>query len=340
MKRYLSVILCISLLLSLFGCRKEKIEIDTRPKTIPESTLPFSVGINTNGLEGYYGFNSAVRYLSEPFTYENIKSKGFDHIRLPVNFHRLYSKKDNALKESTMKKIDKILDLVEKAELYVIIDFHGWWDMDFSNVEHQEEFLNIWELLANRYKDRSDYVIFELLNEPQTTDVVTLNNWQNWAIYRIRKTNPNRLIICATPDGNQPWLLEKFYMPVDDKNLVVAVHLYNPPEFTHQGFEWAKQPKNKQVRLTDTHLSTLRWDLEQIEAFIKRTGLPVIINEFGMNLKLADKKDRDKFLRTITQFCVDNGIPWTYWQYNDNGGMGLYRNKKWDIEAIDSLFLR
>ncbi len=345
MKKFVSVLLILCSIFSFSSCKSEEIIIDKGEKTKPKSAvLPFSVGLNTNGLEGRdswfskWLYNDTKDVLTDEFTYENIKSKGFDHLRLPVCFHDLYSQETQTLDEEEMKKLDEILDLIEKKKLYVMLDFHGWWDVDFNDPKQENKFVTIWGLVAERYKDRSDYVIFELINEPSVADTDVLNVWQRDAILKIRETNPDRLIICATPDGNQPWLLENYHLPLEDENLAVAVHLYNPAEFTHQGCEWANQPEDR-VRLTDQHLSTLRWDLEQIDAFQKRTGLPIVLNEFGMNFELAKKEDVTVFIKTITQFCVDHGIPWTLWNYK-NGEFAVYRDDEWDMNLLDALYLR
>ncbi len=308
---------------------------------IKDGKLQFSAGVNVNGLERDWSFNRGVRYLSKKSTYENIKSQGFDHIRIPIDFRLCYDEKTKTLNEKKMKKFDKIIDLAEASGLYAFIDFHGWYTIDSDDAQQKEMFLNIWELVAQRYKNRSELVAFELMNEPNiiTMPPESLNSLQKETIEIIRRTNPTRLIICAAPDGNQPWLLGDLSLPEGDENLAVAVHIYNPGDFTHQGFEWAGKEKGVQVRLGKDMLESLKWDLNETKKFMDSTGIPVIINEFGLNLELADRKDISAYLRTITEFCKENGVPWTFWEYNE-GDMGLYLNKKWDNDTLDDLFLR
>lgn len=309
-------------------------------KLLEKSEFPFSVGINTNYLEGATSYNPGLRYLSNNETYENIKRQGFDHIRIPIDFRLVYSEKTKTLDETEMKKFDNILDLAESVGLYITIDFHGWYDIDSSKAEDKETFLTIWGLVAERYKDRSELISFELMNEPsiKTLPAHKLNVLQNEAVAKIRETNPTRLIICAAPDGNQPWQLGELQLPEGD-NLAVAVHIYHPGDFTHQGFTWAGREAGKQVRLDDKMRDELRWNLNETKKFIDSTGIPVILNEFGLNLSLAEREDSSWYLSTITEFCRENGIPWTYWQYDDDA-MGLYHRGTWDVEAMDALFLK
>ena len=89
-------------------------------------------------------------------------------------------------------------------------------------------------------------------------------------------------------------------------------------------------------------------------------NVPIILNEFGLNLDLAADEDISYYVRYLTQFCADNNIPWAYWHYDGNdyskeynyiwrnrdGEFALYRqfNTKgvfeWDTLALDALFLR
>ncbi len=320
------------------------IDLSNVPPALNPETKEFIIkaGVNTPGLEGNddFFFPRGLKYLTKKSTYTNIKEKGFDHIRVPIDFRLFYNEETNTLDEELIKNYDKILDLAEWAGLYVIIDFHGWYDISSLKTD-LNLFVNIWKLVAERYKDRSNYVIFELVNEPSgnTAPPGGLNRLQKKAIEAIRESNPDRLILCAAPDGNQPWQLGELSIPENDNNLAVAVHIYHPGEFTHQGYEWAGREKDKQVRLTDKHLEELNWNLNETKKFIDETGIPVIINEFGMNLEISDNNDRYTYLGIITQFCRENNIPWTFWRY-DWEQMGLYDQGKWKEDILDVLFGR
>ena len=133
-------------------------------------------------------------------------------------------------------------------------------------------------------------------------------------------------------------MLDNLVLP-DDENVGVAIHMYNPGDFTHQGFEWAGRERGVQIRLTESLLSALKWDIEQTAKFIKNTGRKVHINEFGLNIELADTEDRSTYLRTITQFCKDYDITWTMWGYN-NQDTSFFYNGKWKNGVLDDLFLR
>lgn len=394
----LAVILAVGLALCLFSCGKTDTSAggteqtsgdaigaenkDTDTQTVapdtekqpsdpePAGLLPFSKGININGMETFlsenrYGFfERGVRLVTTESTFTDIKAQGFDHVRIPVNFYTAYFEaptgKYNYTTEDIMEYVDTAIELAIKNGLYVTLDFHGWFYIGEEEDDY-EEFLYCWTQVADRYKDCSELLNFELLNEPWYSNGKAqtylsdkrLNEMQAAAIKIIRDTGSNnstRLIICCTADGNKAWKLDQLKLP-EDENLAVAIHEYEPKAFTHQNFSWAGYG-NQRTTLDDLggFRKATDWDFGQIESFMKKTGIPVVLNEFGMNLAMSSEEDVKEYLGGVTDFCRENGIPWAYWQYYDEynfeGSMSLFRKKsyfgsqEWDQTALDALFDR
>ncbi len=326
-------------------------EPEPDPEPDGEPYWNYSRGVNINGLEGSSKYNDASNNLKNLNTLKDIKNQGFDHIRVPVDFRNFYNSSTGTLNETKMALIDTAIDNIISLEMGVMLDFHAWYEIDPTNADDKALFKAIWGLLAERYKNKSDLLMFELMNEPHyKASTAKLINFQMEVVEMIRKTgggNATRLILIAGPDSNQPWKLPEINIPAGDPNLIMVVHLYNPGEFTHQGCTWANPSYTKQVRLTDSHMSTVRWDLSKIKEFIDRTGIRVAVNEVGMNVELADEADIDTYVRTIAQFCTDNNIPLTWWGY-DSDAFALYedtagwgqQNNYWRTNVLDALFLR
>ncbi|MBQ6136603.1 MAG: DUF2341 domain-containing protein, partial [Kiritimatiellae bacterium] len=300
-------------------------------------------GVNLSRLEyGSFAFGHvSADYLYKESTYTGLKAKGFDHIRLPVDFRNYYDRSSNALK-SNIADIDSILDLCELHQLYVCVDFHGWTNINTDNATDKADFLNIWELVADRYKNRSDYVVFELINEPHTTDggnldVAKLNELQAEVLPLIRRTNPSRLVLLAAADWNGSWKLSELEIPANAGPIGVAVHSYSPLDFTHQSYgqETVRFSSSDSTETGTKEIdSAFRW----IDDFQEKTGIPVVVNEFGVcrtwnSVVVEDIYDWTSYM---IGHCNRSGTAWTWWEYND--GFGLYRQNKWDETVMSALF--
>ncbi len=329
--------------------------------------LPFTAGLNVNGMETFLSdnqwgiFETGVENVTKESTYTNIKSKGFDYVRIPVNFYTVYYEAASYgyTTEQLMGYLDTGIEYALANDLYVMIDFHGWFYIGEEENDY-DEFLYCWSQVAERYKDASEKVIFELLNEPWYTNGKAqaylsdsrLNTMQAEAVEIIRNTGSNnatRLIVLCTADGNKAWKLSSLVLP-DDDNIAVAIHEYSPYNFTHQGFSWAGLGgTTTTLEAQGGFSSATSWDFSQIKAFKEANPkVPIILNEFGVNLVKATEADIETYLTGITGFCTENNIPWAYWQYygdySSEGAMSLYRKSSswgsfaWDETALGFLF--
>lgn len=332
--RLLAVLSCAVLTgMCLASCEATS-SSDSNPDSKPQSTsstenfepVDITRGLNLSALEGKH---QQYSYLDKKETYTNVASKGFDHIRLPVDF-RNYANSKGVVKKSFYRRLDKIIDMANDEGLAVMLDFHGWYDF---NVSHGDAklFLNIWSDVAEHYKNHSNMLMFELINEPHETEGGDLNMdvltaLQTTAIENIREISPHRTIIVATAEWNGPWTLRDFDLTQFD-NIIVAIHTYEPMDFTHQGFSWMGTQDVK-LELTDEMLEKLDKQLKLITDFRNRTGMKVVINEFGVNTSghISDE-DVHRYLSHITAFAEENDIAWTYWEYN--AGFGVYKTKGW-----------
>ena len=179
---------------------------------------------------------------------KKIAEAGFNSIRLPINSRFLL--KDNGeiiYNEEHLKLIDRLIKWCRENKLYVILDLHGapggqtGTNIDDSANDLPELFLedkyknltiDIWEKLAERYKDEWIVAGYDLLNEP-------LPNWfseyneQLLPLYKeiiaaIRKIDKKHMIILEGLHWSTDWSIFKEKL---DQNLMLQFHKYwNNPD--------------------------------------------------------------------------------------------------------------
>ena len=337
LKKFMALSLILTLL-SLCGCNS------STPNPILHSEdidVNIQKGINLSGLEGIFPPNT---YLNGEETFAQIAEKGFDHVRLPVDF-RTYADENGVIKNSFYKRLDKIINTANSYGLVVMLDFHGWYDISLLN--DGKLFFSIWENVAEHYKDYSNMLMFELINEPHTTeggdlDASFLKSLQETAVKKIRAISPHRTIVLASADWNATWSLHTFNL-TDVENTLVAVHIYDPLDFTHQGMEWAGKG-DVSIPYNDEVDAALDKAFKEILEFKQRTGMKIVINEFGLNTSgYVSEEDVCKYINRITSFAKENDIAWSYWEYNR--GFGLFKpnsllssSGKWRDQLVEALF--
>jgi endoglucanase len=198
----------------------------------------------------------------------------------------------------------------------------------------------LWEQIAARYKDRPPEVYFELLNEPRGN--LTESIW-NTIIPRllaaVRKTNPTRPVIVGPGHWNAVEALEKLKLPVDDRNLIVTVHFYEPFEFTHQGAPWVKHSNNWNGRRwsgSGAERAAVRSSLLEAAAWAKERGRPVFLGEFGA-YDAADMGSRLRWTGFVAREAEQLGFSWAYWDFGSR--FGAYDLKTGTWSALRSVLL-
>ena len=224
-----------------------------------------NVGIKTNAplsYETYWGQPKTTQAIID-----GMKAAGFDTIRIPVawmtNATHLYEG-DYTIDAGYMDRVEEIVRYARKAGMYVIINDHwdgGWYGMFGSESAEtralaMEAYKGMWQQIAERFRDYSDYLIFESANEELggrfdensplycSDSVVTyLTDDERYALTNeinqtfvdvVRATGGNNatrfLLIAGYSTNIDQTCDDRFQMPKDtvDSKLMVSVHYYDP----------------------------------------------------------------------------------------------------------------
>lgn len=294
-------------------------------------------GINMPCMESGW----ARDYILEKETFENVKGKGFDFIRLPANLACLLDY-DGTLNESAMNGLDTVLNYALDSGLTVLLDFHGWEDLNNNpSPENIRKLVSVWEQVAKRYKDYPENLAFEIYNEPNNNSgKMTDAKWnyiQLSAVSAIRKIDADRIIALSPMSYNSTGKLSKMAFKRADKYVIADVHNYSPMEFTHQGAEWIPGVFEEKVAYSDYVSNEFKAPLQAAAEFQQKKGIKVVVGEFGAYLRQTDRKDVSAFLSDAVDAMKDCGLAWSYWEYNAGFGAYDYASKEWKPFVADAL---
>lgn len=322
----------------------------TTPDTKTEETtgMVLKRGINMAGGLGGSGVAAYNDYLFKAKYYQIVKSKGFDHIRLPVNFVPLSGEAPNyTIDKEFLHQLDTAINLALQAELYVVLDFHGYAALVENADGNKQRFYKIWEQIAKRYKKYPDSLFFELLNEPgvgksgvSPLTNAKLNEIQMEAIRIIRQTNPTRKLVTSVQDANGVWNIWNMKLPSveEDPNIIVAIHNYTSLEFTHQGQNWGSAMRPDKAHFDDTIKTAIREQLEKCKDYQDRTGRPVWLGEFGMYMGIADVEDIIAYAAYFSKTAEELELGWCWWEFNQGFGLFDTKTDDWKPGIADALF--
>lgn len=316
-------------------------------KTIP---APFSKGVNfTNWLE----YRSAEKIDPDWFGYQdfaNAKSLGCDVIRLPIHFECICNAENGyTIPKKVLDILDRVVSWAEKLGLYIILDFHNSTHVDSCTRADVEEILTpVWTQLATRYKEASDYVVYEIMNEPHGIEIPLWNAIVERVFRLIRSIDGRHWIIVGGADWNSTAAM-KTLPDFHDDRVIYTFHFYDPHTFTHQGAIWCHMERVTGIPFpydaekmpplpenpTDVELKCFaeypqQGTLQKVEdcfdqyvAFSQERHAPVYCGEFGCHAVAVSQEQRINWYRIVSQLLDERGIARTSWDYY--GSFGLFQ---------------
>lgn len=215
-----------------------------------------------------------------------VAERGFDHVRIPIRWNAYTgSAPDHRIDEGFFAEVDRLVDLAEWNDLGIVLDVHFFEELDADPAGERGHFLAIWEQIAERYEDRPNTVVFELLNEPVGVFDDRPELWNELAadaVDVIRRTNPTRTLIIGPVSWNHASRLPDLELP-DDPNIVVTIHTYDPFEFTHQGAVFVDPQPPTGVRWSgDAHGLDFDWADHS-------WGVDVVAGTSGLTVRFDDE---------------------------------------------------
>lgn len=312
--------------------------------------VPFSKGVN---LTNWFQAESARQIQFTKYTKDDlvkIKSLGCDVIRLPINLHYMTSgSPDYVIDPLFFDFLDQVVDWSEELKIHLLLDNHTFDPNANTEVSVENILLKVWPQMAAHYKSRSNYVYYEILNEPHGITTAVWCQIQQRVIDAIRLVDSKHTIVVGASGYNSYNELKN--MPTySDTNLIYTFHFYDPFMFTHQGATWTSYmqdvsgvpfpydavrmpatPASAKGTWVESSLNNYKNDgtvaavkqLIDIAVNFKTTrNVNIFCGEFGVYIPNSPHTDRVYWYDVVRKYLEEKGIPWTRWDYQ--GGFGLF----------------
>ncbi|WP_338359576.1 glycoside hydrolase family 5 protein [Yeosuana marina] len=328
---------------------------DPNALTAKEITAAMSAGFNLgNTFEN--GNNTCTLASVKPII-DLYAGAGMKHVRIPTTWMDRFTASDHladdngTLNTNNTRFIElvKVIDYAISKDLYVVLNTHHehWLKDNYDgSAAFDTKFSNLWTGIATYFKDYSQHLIFEVLNEPEGN----LGEWDgngpfpdptsSTALSYVRKVNKvgydairaaggnnaTRLIMVSTNAQGNEVMIEEVYpnkasLPGGgtDKYLAIQVHSYNPWSFCGQTGSNSAFPGTASIETA----------IKKVGTHSRLLDVPVNYGEFGVGrdgsaASPSSERNTDLvrgYYKTYDDTTISQQMSYSVW--DDRGWFGL-----------------
>jgi hypothetical protein len=282
----------------------------------------------------------------EPWHFEAIALKGFDHVRIPVTWEN--QKDENGrIHPVWMDRVQEVVDMALDAGLYVVLntmheygrDDSLYAHIDMGRMDEAKAWIdNVWGQIAQRFSSYSQALLFEVHNEAfravrggwiwypdgriDTALADRVNQINHHALEVIRSSggNNDRRVVVLSPIGAQADALPYYIHPANDPYTMLGIFYYPPHSF---------------APIIDVFNAG-------IPIYIKETA-PIFVLGGGEAERIPDAQMIAWITETYSWFA-DRGIPIAYWNTEDGGygggGWPIFSRStgEWNTPLVNAVF--
>lgn len=301
-------------------------------------------GTNTVGYGKVSSPNSTK--LTDPADFKRLASYGYNLFRVGCGFTESSPASFNYSLSSVVEDyVDFVIEQARANGVNVVIVF-GLDGSEGATSNHWNQPLatstctTIFQYLANKYKNNTTVVGFDLMNEPVITGGAVDNDWNilanTWA-RAIRAVDSNRTII-VEPTSYASRNKLSVLSPLIMENVVYSIHFYTPIDFTHQGTGTNPTPPtngnvypgyNDGTNPLWTQ-ATISSTLQVVRNFKAAYNVPIYVGEFSCDI-YANADGRYNLLKDYLDIFAAEKWNWSF--FGDGTWFG------WDLryQKVDNL---
>lgn len=266
---------------------------------------------------------------AKEYFFDDYKTAGFTTVRIPVRWYTHTAEEvPYAVAESWMNRVEQVVDWALERGFIVIVNAHHSEPIKLDYEGEKARWDSIWSQVSIRFKDKSERLFFELMNEPKGWTQANVNEYNQRVLGIVRKTNPTRIVVLAGKEWSsaEELITPNLVMP-DDDYLFGTFHMYNPWGFAGQGIgTWG----------TSSDKNAIKASFDKIQNWSILKGIPVLIGEFGATHEVdvtkaeSDLNSRYRWYACYVENCLRTKTAFTVW--DDSGWFEVYLRdeRKWN----------
>lgn len=264
-----------------------------------------------------------------------VANRGFTTLRLPVTWRFHQGDAPNyAVEIAWLDRVEEVVNYARANDMYVIVNVHHddpWIIPTQAESEGVKDRLaKLWTQIAVRFRDYSDYVIFETLNEPRHENTPEewsggtvegrdmVNAYHQVSLDAIRATGGNnetrKIMISTYAASTVPVAMDALIIPNNDPNTMVSLHSYFPFPFTLEGTDttWGSSQDR----------ADLLAEMNRIKTRFSDRGMAVVLGEWS-SANQNNIEDRLAHAEYYSQLAAERGFASIWW---DNGDTSANRD--------------
>jgi endoglucanase len=362
-KSFFSLIIAATLLLSMFSStidanstNEQKLQITPKSKiqTYVDDMQPgWNLGntLDATGVDETSWGNPRVTQK----LIKEIASQGYKSIRIPITWDTHIGTAPNyTIDPVYLDRVEEVVKWAQNANLYVMINIHhdSWLWVSHMENKHDEvlaRYNAIWTQVADRFKNHSNKLMFESINEPRFSDGGTHDEMKMYQLLEELNTSFHQIVrgsggknsvrplvlpsLETSPTQARMDELYKTITKLNDPNLIATVHYYGfwPFSVNIAGYtKFENDTKNDIIQTFDNVYNTFT-----------AKGIPVIVGEYGLlgfdrNIGVIEQGEKLKFFEFLTHYLKEKNITSMLW---DNGQHFNRLTYKWSDPELYNVMI-
>lgn len=296
------------------------------------------LGVLSAGIAADMPSISAADFLKQPFrgfTLDNVflknaadkdfadlEAMGVNLVRTGLTLARCEQCSAYTVPPDHLAAVDRVVTMAREHRIYVILTLvpekpeHAkfWRDPGL-----QRSIIDVWAMLAKRYKGIPSMGGFDLINEPNAPGGAdeSSRRFADFAgrlISAIRAVDPERMIVYEPAPRGHTLLAFKPILdnPLPFRNVVYSTHFYPPMEITSQGI--GPLETGRSYPSSEWNKARLSERLAVIREFLRKYKVPFYIGEFSCS-RFAPEETRYRWVKDAIELFEAEGWSWTYHSY-------------------------